>query len=211
MEVKKNKDLYILKEYVEGKRSINEVKQAIIENENFKQLLKVGFDYQYTAYLPYKNNIYNYLTKEFPLSSNWNTIRCRAVVYMECCRFLNAFKIKYDDRYTKYEEDYEYLLDIQPVWLNLNSDTNIVDKIVEEIPQDLSKTEQIAYGKQKLNELFQYDTTYPKWIQAPEWPIINGKPLVFREQSIEKTFDERVYYTFYDPDTKEETVIMQMY
>ena len=48
-------------------------------------------------------------------------------------------------------------------------------------------------------------------IQSPEWPIVNGKPLVFRGQSKEKKYDERVFYYFYDPDTGEETVIEQMY
>lgn len=121
------------------------------------------------------------------------------------------FNIPYDESYTKYDDDYDYTLGIQPSWLDINDEYGIFDKIIEEVPKDLSKAKRIAYGKNRLKELFKYDKTYPRWVQAPEWPIVNGKPLVFSHQSKGKKDDERVYYYFYDPDTKEETIVMQMY
>ena len=66
-------------------------------------------------------------------------------------------------------------------------------------------------GEAELKKLFRYDKTYPRWVQDPEWPIVNGKPLVFSHQSKGKKGDERVYYYFYDPETQMETVIAQIY
>ncbi len=210
---KKKKEEYIqvMKEYVEGKININEIKKLIEHNETFIELLKTRFDFEYIAYKDCDYNIYNYLIKECPLEYNWDTIEIRVVVYYEFERYLKWFNIPYDASYTKYMDDRHYVQDIQPSWLDINDTYGIFDKIIEEAPKDISKTKKIAYGKAKLKELFKYDKTYPRWIQAPEWPIINGKPLVFSHQSKEKKDDERVYYYFYDPDTKEETVVMQMY
>ncbi len=59
--------------------------------------------------------------------------------------------------------------------------------------------------------MFKYDTKPPRWIQDPEWPIIDGKPLIFKSQTKEKLDDERVYYTFYNPETKEEQIVCQFY
>ena len=87
----------------------------------------------------------------------------------------------------------------------------IFDKIIAEIPADLPKTKRIKLGKEKIKELFKYDKTYPRWVQGAEWPVVDGKPLVFSHQKKAGRDDERVFYYFYDPETKEETVIMQMY
>ncbi len=208
---KKEEYIQVMKEYVEGKININEIKKLIEHNETFIELLKTRFDFERIAYKRYDYNIYNYLIKECPIENNWDTVEIRAAVYIEFIRYLKWFNIPYDASYTKYDDDYDYMLDIQPSWLDINDTYGIFDKIIEEVPKDISKTKKIAYGKAKLKELFKYDKTYPRWIQAPEWPIINGKPLVFSHQSKEKKDDERVYYYFYDPDTKEETVVMQMY
>jgi hypothetical protein len=59
--------------------------------------------------------------------------------------------------------------------------------------------------------MFKYDSKPPKWIQDPEWPIIDGKPFVFKSQTKDRKNDERVFYTFYNPETKEERVIIQFY
>ncbi len=123
---------------------------------------------------------------------------------------LKRYMVEYR-AYDMYKKNLDYILDIQPSWLDCVDDQGIYDKILEEVPKDISKTKQIAWGKARIKELFRYDKTYPRWVQSPEWPIVNGKPLVFSHQSKEKKDDERVYYYFYDPETKEETVVMQLY
>lgn len=45
----------------------------------------------------------------------------------------------------------------------------------------------------------------------PQWPIINGKPLVFKEQCKERKESELDKFFFYDPETGEETTVEQYY
>ncbi len=107
-----------------------------------------------------------------------------------------------------YREEYRFLLQIQPDYIDCQDDS-ILQPIIDSIPKDLSKTKRIAMGKEKVKALFKYDKTYPRWVQEAEWPIVNGKPLVFSHQKKAKGGDIRTYYYFYDPDTKEQTVVEQ--
>ncbi len=204
-------ELQIIKAYVEGSLNINDFKYDLGNKIKLQKLLNMPFDKAYTAYAKYNYNVYEYLITNFPLNKSWDTIRIRFVVYAELSRFLKWFKVPYNNSFTKYKNDYDLLLDMQPSWLDCDDDQGILDKIIAELPKDLSRTKQIAWGKAKIKELFRYDKTYPRWIQSPEWPIVNGKPLVFSHQRKAGKDDERTFYYFYDPDTKEETVITQMY
>lgn len=206
-----NHEIQILVDYVEGKLDIKKFKQLFETNNKLKELLKKQICPNYIAYKQYDYNIYNYILKSYEFKrGNWDMVGTRYFLYLELKRWLDWFKIPYN-KYLKYEEDYDYILDIQPSWLDIGDDQGIFDKIIAECPKDLSKTKRIAWGKARIKELFKYDKTYPRWIQDPEWPIINGKPLVFSHQKKAGKDDERVYYYFYDPDTKEETIITQMY
>ena len=124
---------------------------------------------------------------------------------------LETKNVDYYDARNDIREEYKMLLDIQPSWLDIEDDQGIFDKLLKEIPKDISKTQEIKFGKERIKELFRYDKTYPRWVQSPEWPIINGKPLVFSNQKKDKKNDERVYYYFYNPDTNEQVVIEQFY
>ncbi|MGN1040889.1 MAG: hypothetical protein ACI4QL_05620 [Candidatus Fimimonas sp.] len=122
-------------------------------------------------------------------------------------RYLDCFSVPYT-HYPKYEEDCKFLLSLLPTWLDIDDD-EIFQQIMDGIPADLPKTKRIAMGKAKIKEMFRYDKTYPRWEQEPEWPIVNGKPLVFSHQQKVKGDDFHFCYFFYNPDTKEETVVEQ--
>ena len=159
----------------------------------------------------YNYNIYDYLTTQLAYSKGfWDCTYIRYVMWYNVNEWLKYHKIKCNPS-LKYDQDYDYLLDIQPSWLDIVDDQGIFDKIIAQVPQDLSKAKRIQWGKEQLKKLFRYDKTYPRWIQAPEWPIVNGKPLVFSHQKKAGKDDVRTLYYFYDPDTKAETIITQMY
>lgn len=203
-------EVQILIDYVEGKISISDFRKAFLNNASLINLLKSKIYIEGYKWCDY--NIYDYINRQTRAWKNdWNNVYSRYVVWSQVIEFLKYNKIPFVNNYNKYREDYLYLLDIQPSWLDITDDQGIFDKILAERPQELSKTKQIAWGKAKLKELFKYDKTYPRWVQDPEWPIVNGKPLVFSHQSKEKKDDARVYYYFYDPDTKEQTVVEQLY
>ena len=111
-----------------------------------------------------------------------------------------------------YSDRYGFLIDIQPSWLDADNEEFLIKEIVNKIPDDLkSESQKIKWCKNKIKEYFKYDKTPPRWVQSPEWPVVDGKPLVFKGQSKEKIDDECVHFCFYDPDTKQETVVTQMY
>ena len=82
----------------------------------------------------------------------------------------------------------------------------ILNKYINEAPKGLNKTETKKWIKNKIKQDFKYDKTPPRWVQDPEWPIVNGVPLIFKNQSKMTLDDERVYYTFYHPQKTDSTV-----
>ncbi|HIS37142.1 TPA: hypothetical protein IAC10_11035 [Candidatus Scatousia excrementigallinarum] len=205
-----NQELQIIIDYVEGKSDIKDFRKEFLNNPSIKKLLESKICIE--AFKSYNYNLFDYFNKRInPLRNDWDNVYSKYVVWYDLKLFLDYNHIAYDRSNQKYQDDYSYILDIQPSWLDISVDQSICNKIIAECPKDLSKTKRIAWGKARIKELFKYDKTYPRWIQDPEWPIINGKPLVFSHQKKAGKDDERVYYYFYDPDTKEETIITQMY
>ena len=205
----KKDELKIIIDYVEGRLSADDFKVEFDNNKKLQALLKRKVKLEFLKNHDY--SVYNYFkySANYP-ANGWNTVYVRKRLQAVLEAWLKYFDIAFCE-YEKYSEDVGYLLKIQPSWLDIIDDQGIFDKIIAEAPSDVSKTKRIAWGKARIKELFRYDKTYPRWVQSPEWPIVNGKPLVFSHQSKEKKDDERVFYYFYDPDTKEETVVEQMY
>lgn len=111
-----------------------------------------------------------------------------------------------------YRDRYSFLIKIQPDWLDLDDEDYLIDNIINKIPNDLtSQTKKIKWCKEEIKKHFKYDKTPPRWVQSAEWPIIDGKPLVFKKQSKEKLDDERVHFYFYNPETGEETTVTQFF
>jgi len=111
-----------------------------------------------------------------------------------------------------YSDRFDFLINIQPDWLDVENEEFLINEIINKIPGDIkTKSQKIRWCKDKIKEYFKYDKTPPRWIQNPEWPIVDGRPLVFKSQSREREDDEQVCFYFYDPDTKQETVVTQFY
>jgi len=202
------KDFQPILDYVEGRMSITEFQRLFDTDKSLQSTLKLPMDKKYTFLKLYGYNYYNFFKNYYDYKDrNWNTIANRYGIQAELKRLLDEYGISYN-ALSKYKEEYGFLIDIQPVW-TFSNDDSILQPIIDSIPKDLPKTKRIALGKEKIKALFKYDKTYPRWVQGAEWPIVNGKPLVFSHQEKAKGGDIRTYYYFYDEDTKEETVIEQ--
>ncbi len=202
------KEIQIIKDFVEGKSNIVEFKAQFDNNKDLKKLLTIkmpelGYLKKYD-YQPYK-----FFAESYRFSKTWNTLANIVCIQGTLSQILDKEKVGYK-KYQKYSDDYDMLISMQPSWLQVN-DQSIIDKLLTNLPQGLPKVKQIAWGKQKLKEMFRYDKTYPRWIQGAEWPIKNGQPLVFSHQKKLAKDDERVLYYFYDPQTKEEEIVEQLY
>ena len=199
-----NKDKIIkeLVEFVEGRMDFNTFWQNYKTNKDYYELfdIKLGNIYSYlrNSTLNHHLNIYN------P-----NTRLGKDIICNDICHFLEYNNISFN-KTDMYEKSFMFALSVQPNYVYIE-DEDFLNKIIEQAPEGLKKGEKKKWIKNHIKEMFKYDVKPPKWIQDPEWPIVNGKPLVFKEQTKERKDDERVFYTFYDPDTLEEKVIVQFY
>lgn len=195
-------------DYVEGRLPANEFQKLFKTNRQLQLTLRTRLNSRWEFLDRFNYNLYDFLTKEYDFRRrSWDGIRMRSELQSVLEAFLENYRIPYT-KYLKYDEEYSFLLDIQPSWVDILDD-EILEDVIKSIPQDLSKTKRIAMGKAKIKELFRYDKSYPRWVQGSEWPVVNGKPLVFSHQERVKGDDYHYLYHFYDPDTKEETIVEQ--
>lgn len=192
-----------LVEFVEGKMSFEEFKKNYEENPDYYKLLddkNPGEQFRCLSNITVNENMK--LLK-------WSTADGKLVVHRSIMFFLLYYNVEINPT-QMYQERVEFLVNIQPSYVNIE-DEEFLNNIINQAPKELTFKKQKIWIKNKIKEIFKFDMKPPKWVQDPEWPIVDGKPLVFKGQTKEKIDDERVYYTFYNPETKEEKVIIQFY
>lgn len=207
MSMHDEKAIKTMKDFVEGTMDIETFKYEFDSNSIIKETLRndplcpKGTHYL----LPDDKNVVRVLEKQ-----NWLQKGDQLTVWGEIRKFL--LRYNYPCVPTKYYEDrYSFLVDIQPNWLDITDEDFLNEQIVTKVPEGLSKTKRIQWCKARLKEMFRYDKSYPRWVQSPEWPILDGKPLVFKTQMMDKNDMERVDFVFYDPDTEAEHIVTQWY
>lgn len=188
-------------DFVEGKIEINVI---------YEDLLKGKFNCLFDVYLGDKIGMYG---KSSVLESlkkcGINNARARYAFWHGIEAYLFFYQYPYNPSKKLYEE-WSYKVDIQPSYINIEDD-ELLNKYINEAPKGLNKTETKKWIKNRIKQDFKYEKTPPRWVQDPEWPIIDGVPLIFKKQSKMTLEDERVYYTFYHPQTLEETIVVQFY
>ena len=191
----------VMKDFVEGKMSIQEFKHQFDHNPLIKKT--------FSKYPNRPRKVecgYDYLSCISGLDINRRGDALCFYGFMEEFLRLN----KYDCVTTEYyHQRYVFLIKIQPDWLDITDENFLDEQVLSKVPEGLTEPQKIAWCKARIKGLFRYDKSWPRWIQGPEWPIANGKPLVFRERTKAKNGDIRVYYIFYDPDTGDEIKVEQ--
>lgn len=113
----------------------------------------------------------------------------------------------------KYAEEYNLISMLSPKYID--ADSEFIEKYILPSDKTLSKTEQKQLIKNRYTELFKFQSKPPKWIQNPQWPIKNDKPLFFLAQvdikDCEFFHDNGSIYLFLDPETKTIETIQQFY
>lgn len=108
----------------------------------------------------------------------------------------------------KYHDEYNFVLSTIPRYIGGQG----IDKIIQDI---LDQTNDISPLKIKRQEIkrrileafyINADSTHPKWIQGPEWPIVNGKPMKFIFQSKK---GEASIYCFEDVESGKRINVIQ--
>lgn len=196
-------------DFVEGKMSFEEFQNNYEKNDDYKKILddkKPNEMFTYQKGETINQSLQHY--KNFPLFK-WSTALGKLTVQSYIKRYLQYYNVPFQPT-NIYMDEHKFRLSIQPSYVHIE-DEKFLNEIIQQAPKELSKSKQKKWIKDKIKELFKFDNKPPRWVQDPEWPIVNGKPLVFKGQTKEQKNDERVFYTFYNPETQEETKVMQFY
>lgn len=216
---KKKKSLTFLKDFAEGKVSTevfwekykqDTTLQKILINDKKRPKgvyrfnhLSHQLEYDKKAYL---DSLYLINPESLLTIVDITKLEHRYELFAVVKRYFMNRKVKLKF-YNKDEEYYIYLQKLLPEWLNVDCD--FLEKIINSVPLNLSKDEKLLWGKNRIKELFKFEKTPPKWVQEPEWPIINEKPLIFKYQKENKL--GAIEYYFYNPDTMKDIIIEQAY
>lgn len=92
------------------------------------------------------------------------------------------------------------LLDVCPDYIGGSEvdESGILERIIDSIPKYLSKPEGEKWAKEEIKKCFHIEgRQYPHWIQEPEWPMYNGKPMKYmRTERRNKEAQEHVFIDF---------------
>lgn len=112
-------------------------------------------------------------------------------------------------------EKHLFMLDACPEYIEGVEVYPVIDRVFEEIPQELSRTKRIRMFKERIKQEFHVEgNKYPRWIQGGEWPLgQNNKPMRFIEQKQKKGkgYGQMLYtlYFFEDVETGEQKIVEQ--
>lgn len=110
---------------------------------------------------------------------------------------------------------FDFMLDACPEAVDGPEVENVIEALLESLPQDLSKAKRVKLFKERLRELFPTaGGKWPRWVQGAEWPLgSGGKPMRFLEQKRRKgkEYANMLYthFIFEDVDTGEQRIIDQ--
>lgn len=83
----------------------------------------------------------------------------------------------------------------------------VINDIIQEYPNSLSKSKRIKQAKQRIREVFHIENRYPKWIQEPDWPMGEKSPMRFISQLHE---GDLYRFVFEDVDSGALRTIIQL-
>lgn len=187
-------------EFVEGRLSPKEFEQVLSKEPSFETILNDSKELPAESYIP--TTTYYYIIEQ-----DYNDPAGILNVHGALCQFLDRRKIQYKAT-KKYSELFGLILDVQPTYLDIDADffkTHFLDKAPE-----LPKAKLKKWLKERIRGLFKYVKKPPRWIQNPQWPIIEDQPLIFLGQLkvVDYFHDETQIYVFHNPkDGSCETVI----
>jgi len=111
-----------------------------------------------------------------------------------------------------YKDDFDLCLDACPMYIGgvEIAQANIIGGILASVPRTMSKTKRKKEVKARIIEAFHIEgKTYPRWIQEPEWPVYNGRPMRFLRT--EKFNSEVRKHIFADDETGIERCIVDAF
>ena len=105
-------------DYVEGRMSITEFQFLFETDKSLQRTLKLPMDKKYTCYKRYNYNLFDLFKNYYDYKGkSWNIFANRSSIQGELVRLLEDYNISYHI-YSKYKEEYRFLLQIQPDYID---------------------------------------------------------------------------------------------
>ncbi len=107
---------------------------------------------------------------------------------------------------TTLDDKFIFMLNACPEYIEGEEVDSVIEKVLESIPQNLSRTKRIKQFKEQIKQVFHIEgNKYPRWIQGGEWPIgEDGVPMKFISQKRKKgkAYDTMLFTEFLFEDMK---------
>lgn len=189
----------IIKEYVEGSLSPQNFQKELYYNKDIENILSE--ETQIPSYIKTENLFYALLEIDLLCPSGELDSKSMLALFLE----KRNISFVYNNSASK---KYNLFLKIQPNWLSLNE--SYFQLIMEKYKNEKGKNLEKAL-KLQIKKDFKFLKNRPKWLQSPEWPIINNKPLFFIGQIdiTEIRHDTSYLYIFWDVHTQKYTTLEQ--
>lgn len=107
---------------------------------------------------------------------------------------------------------YELALFVCPSYIGGRevNDSCILSELLGDIPTDWPTGKRNKEAKARIKKAFHIEGShYPRWIQSPEWPMIDGEPMQFVKT--QKVNTEHVQHVFRDPKTGVQRIVDDFY
>lgn len=215
----KKVSLQIMLNFAEGKITTEQFWEAYINNELIgNELIKDKKRPHGCYYRNKDNNIIFDKDKHGDLLCRYNPDNIREKFDMknfesrvELFRMVVLYFTRRKSTNKFYNDDFElfnFWADCRPEWADYIIDETVIRKIKGYVTNSGNKKKLLL--KEIISALFKYDIEPPKWINVPQWPINDGKPLIFSHQESCKDNNEHheIYY-FYDSETNNKMIVEQ--
>lgn len=182
------KAIEILKNFVEEKLSIEELEMALYSNQELISLL------ENTKAKPYMNSNSTY---EYLISQDLTSLDAKLNL-MDIFREILDYKhIPYSSNSTT-EKNFDLILEAIPNWIP--ADMGYLNSLY-----DKYKPKTVTTFKKIIKEHFICMNKHPKWLQEPDWPIVDNIPAMFLGQlDISKLkYDTTYLYIFFDKKNRQ--------
>lgn len=199
-------EIQLLTEFIKGKMSSTEFEQQLYTNPSLELFLSTAEINWSGTYLEGTNAFLYLIEQNYSNAEGSLNAQGTAILFLQ--------KLGIETAPTSdYTEHHHFISTLSPAYID--ADPAFIEKNIIPADQTLSKPELKSFIKTKYSELFAYQSKPPKWIQNPQWPIKNDKPLFFLAQVDIKDcpffHDNGSIYLFLDPQTGTVETIQQFY
>ena len=188
------KAIEILKNFVEEKLSTEELEMALYSNQELISLL------ENTKAKPYMNSNSTY---EYLISQDLTSLDTKLNLVDIFREILDYMHIPYSSNSTT-EKNFDLILEATPNWIP--ADMGYLNSLY-----DKYKPKTVTTFKKIVKEHFICMDKHPKWLQEPDWPIVDNIPAMFLGQlDISKLKHDIAYlYIFWDKKTDRYIEVIQ--